>query len=125
MGRINLNYWIFPVILVILSALPIGCGKSTEEVIANAQTGVMVKMTGGKRVLSVGETQTFAARLSDLAGNSVEGKVTWSSSDPAIATVDANGVVTAVAPGQTVIGASCGEETARRKIRVKAAGNGQ
>lgn len=40
-----------------------------------------------------------------------EGEISWESSAPAVATVDANGVVTAVGKGTATITASCAEQT--------------
>lgn len=56
-----------------------------------------------------GATRTFTAQGKDAGGNPVDGLVfTWTSSDPAVATVDANGLVTARANGVTTIRASGG-----------------
>ncbi len=51
-----------------------------------------------------GGTWTLAADVTTVHGAPVG--VTWSSSDPSVATVDANGVVTAVAPGDVVVSAT-------------------
>ena len=49
-------------------------------------------------------TPAFTATLKDADGNVLTGRtVTWSSSDDATATVDANGVATGVAPGTVTI----------------------
>lgn len=48
----------------------------------------------------VGDTITFTARVLNGEGEEIDGaSVTWSSSNTNVATVDANGVVTAVAEG--------------------------
>lgn len=54
-----------------------------------------------------GETQQFTATVQDLHGNPLACAVTWSSSNTAVATVDANGLATGVAPGSTTITATC------------------
>jgi len=46
------------------------------------------------------------------------GKITWSSSNESVATVDANGKVTAVAPGTANIVATCGEKSATCAVTV-------
>lgn len=51
----------------------------------------------------VGATQAFTAVGKDASGNAAATTFTWSSSDNAIATVDANGVATAVAAGTATI----------------------
>ncbi len=56
-----------------------------------------------------GNTMPLAAVLTDAAGNTLTGRtVSWSSSAPAIATVSAGGLVTAVAPGSVTITATSG-----------------
>ena len=79
------------------------CGVSysdycTTVAAAVAVTGVSVDETAS---VNVGETTTLTATVSpDDATNK---NVTWTSSDEAIATVDANGVVTGVAAGEATI----------------------
>lgn len=53
--------------------------------------------------LGVGATQTFTATAKDASGNVLSGRtITWTSANPAIATVSTSGVVTAVAAGGPV-----------------------
>ncbi|HEX6808977.1 MAG TPA: Ig-like domain-containing protein, partial [Gemmatimonadaceae bacterium] len=57
--------------------------------------------------LKVGGTQRLAALLFDADGNPLTARVvTWSSSDPTVATVDNSGLVTAVAVGPATITAT-------------------
>ncbi len=59
-----------------------------------------VVVTPASSVLEVGRSVTLAATVSDAAGNTLTGRsVSWSSSNPAIATVSQQGVVTGVAVG--------------------------
>ena len=60
-------------------------------------------------------SETLTASL-EPAG--ITGKVTWTSSDPAVATVDENGVVTAVANGTATITASIGDLSATCEVTV-------
>jgi uncharacterized protein YjdB len=54
--------------------------------------------------LRVQESQTLSVEVRDVIGNPIEPpEVTWSSEDPAVATVNAAGVVTGVAPGLALI----------------------
>ena len=48
--------------------------------------------------------------------------VTWTSSDPVVASVDAQGRVTALAAGSTTIRAQAGSQSAAAAVRVHAAG---
>ena len=54
--------------------------------------------------LEVGATQTITATIAP--SDALDTNITWTSSDPSIATVDANGVVTAVAAGTVTITAT-------------------
>ncbi|WP_419165422.1 choice-of-anchor B family protein [Candidatus Palauibacter sp.] len=59
---------------------------------------------------ALGDTARLVAMLRDTGGNDVPGaEVAWSTSDPTIATVDATGLVTAIANGETRVTATSGE----------------
>ena len=57
--------------------------------------------------------------------NAGEAKVTWDSSNKEVATVDENGLVTAVAPGEAEITAAVGEQVLTCKVTVKAPVEGE
>jgi len=62
--------------------------------------------------MQVGTTMAAKARLLNSQGDSVMGKAPkWSTSSAAVATVDQNGVITAVAPGSVDITASADKAT--------------
>ncbi len=72
---------------------------------------------------AVGETVQLTATVLDHNGHNVDGAdVTWASSDEAIATVDEQGLVTAVAGGTVEIAARSGEISAVSAITVKGPG---
>ena len=52
-----------------------------------------------------------------LTVNGAEGEVTWASEDAAVATVDDQGNVTAVAPGRTTVTATVGDQTFNCAVR--------
>lgn len=52
-----------------------------------------------------------------LTVNGAEGEVTWASEDTAVATVDDQGNVTAVAPGRTTVTATVGDQTFNCAVR--------
>ena len=68
-----------------------------------------VAVTPATATLRTGQTQLLTATPLSNTGQVLPGQrdVTWSSSDSTIATVDANGLVTARATGSAVIIASC------------------
>jgi hypothetical protein len=59
-------------------------------------------------VATPGRPLLLAARAVDIDGVTIEGPVTYASDDPAVATVSATGVVTALAPGATVVRVTAG-----------------
>jgi len=69
--------------------------------------------------LEVARTMVLSARILDGAQRVVTGRTpTWSSSSPSVATVNATGVVTAVAPGATQIIADVAGRIAVADVRV-------
>ena len=68
----------------------------------------------------LGKTFSFQIETRDANGNKLPGrKVSWSSLNPNIATIDANGVVTGVAIGSSVITARADGATAQTDMRVQ------
>lgn len=66
-----------------------------------------------------GDTLTIAAEALDALGTDIDpAAITWSTSDAAIAVVDAGGVVTAVGAGEAVITASIGSLSVDVPVRV-------
>ncbi|HEX5437767.1 MAG TPA: Ig-like domain-containing protein [Gemmatimonadaceae bacterium] len=80
-------------------------GKSGTATIAVKLVPVAsVTVTPSSTSLQVGKTVQLAAKLEDANGKVLTGRtVTWSSGDNSVATVSTSGLVTAVAPGATVI----------------------
>ena len=66
--------------------------------------------------LREGSTATLTATVEPA--DATNKNVTWTSSDQKVATVDANGTVTAVAPGTAIITAAAGEKTATCTVTV-------
>ncbi len=69
----------------------------------------------GKTTLTLDKSEytfTAAGETVQLAVDTKADSIGWTSSDEAVATVDANGVITAVAPGTATITATAGELTA-------------
>jgi hypothetical protein len=72
--------------------------------------------------IPVGQTAQFTASVTDLHGNPLpSATVTWSSSAPAVATVDANGLATGVSIGTATITATSGGASGSATLVVKTA----
>lgn len=79
-----------------------------------------VQLTPANLALDAGETAQLTARVADAANNTLTGRtVTWTSATPAIATVDANGRVTAVAAGMARITATSEGKSAEAAVLVR------
>jgi hypothetical protein len=77
---------------------------------------VAVNPTG--KDLFRGETANFTAKAFNSSNSEVSSTFTWTSQDPAIATVDGTGKVTAVALGKTVITATTSGITGQAEVDV-------
>ncbi|HEX2208365.1 MAG TPA: lamin tail domain-containing protein [Longimicrobium sp.] len=67
---------------------------------------VTVSVVPGATTITTGGTYLFSATATDSAGRATSTTFTWSSSNPAVATVDANGRATGVAVGTATIRAT-------------------
>ncbi|HEX6911837.1 MAG TPA: right-handed parallel beta-helix repeat-containing protein, partial [Longimicrobium sp.] len=95
---------------------PSGAEPEVARIVATpAGGGVAVTPSGA--TLAAGATVQLTAV--DDAGRAVAG-VRWSSGDPAVATVAATGLVTAVAPGSAVVEAASKSRTATAQVTVSA-----
>ena len=80
-----------------------------------AVTGVSLNKTELDLYIGGSETLTATVAPTDASNKTV----TWKSSKESVATVDANGKVTAVGAGEATITAKAGEKTAECKVTVK------
>lgn len=74
-----------------------------------------IELSATTLTLTVGDTAQLSATITPE--DSVETEITWSVLDPAVATVE-NGLVTAVAPGETTITATVGNVSANCTVTV-------
>ena len=95
-------------ILTFFSIIPFVIFISCEEEIDEELKITTVSITPESATVQVGEQQQFSALLTDQNGNSIEGDITWSSSDTTIATLDTSGLASAIAQGVTTITATAG-----------------
>ena len=85
-----------------------------------AQEAAALTVTPASVVLSaVGETAQLMAEVTDANEHVIaEPSVTWTSGDEAVATVDASGLVTAVADGETMVTATSGDASEAATVTV-------
>ncbi len=93
-------------LIVLLAAAMTVVGSCGDAAVEPVQVASVV-MTPTTATVRAGASTTLAARTFDANGTPVEVRtIAWSSSDRTIATVSANGVVSALAPGVARIAAS-------------------
>ena len=82
------------------------CGAEETRAISKLEPVAVtsVKLSKSKKSLNIGDTFTLTATVKP--NDATDKSVTWSSSDTSVATVDENGVVTAVAEGTATITAT-------------------
>ena len=86
-----LGRWILSLFLAFL-LVACGGGSENKAPVSRIEVGPQGALLAG-----LGATRSLTAQLFDAAGTPVSGSVVWSSSDPAIVTVDTNGTLRAVA----------------------------
>ena len=94
--------------------------KSDSATISVELTGARIEIELSKdKLTSVGATEQLSAKVYDSNENVIaDAPVAWTSSDPSVATADANGLVTAVSRGNTTITATSGSLSANVVIKV-------
>ncbi|HNX59832.1 MAG TPA: Ig-like domain-containing protein, partial [Spirochaetota bacterium] len=88
----------FVALTALAAMILIGCGKSGGGSKSIPVTGVSIK---SETSILVGATELLAPQV--LPSNASNRNVTWKSANESIAAIDATGLVTAIAPGDTVI----------------------
>ena len=78
-----------------------------------------IQVTPPLRTVNVGESAQYTATVTGLHGEPLDVPVTWTSSDPTIATVDAAGVVTTLRPGTVTITATAERVSASATLVVE------
>lgn len=91
--------------------------RGSDGVLSAINIEVVGVKTNSQRIFPGGH-RAFVAKPHDRGGRPVTAEVTWSSSNPEIFTVDANGVVTAMQTGTAELIAKSGEVEQRHTINV-------
>ena len=106
-----------------LTVLVAGCGGGDP---ASPTAVAAVQITTQLGTLRPGQTSQFSATAVNSLGNSIgnAGAVTWASSIPAVATVNSQGLVTALTSGTTSITATIQNVQGTRVVTVLAIGSG-
>ena len=101
---------------VLLFAMLFGVACGDKETTSSEEKKDLIAIT--MATVEIAEEKTF--QLEVVLDESVEeGRIlVWSSSDPSVATVDQNGLVTAIKKGTAICSVSCGKDTARCVITV-------
>ena len=91
-----------------------------EAPVSVKQVPDSMEVTSAGSALAIGDSMQFTATVFDRNGHPVGGLTfAWSSSDPAVATVDDRGWVRGVAEGSADITAETGELSASKKLTVQ------
>ncbi|MCD8119129.1 MAG: S8 family serine peptidase [Lachnospiraceae bacterium] len=81
--------------------------EAAPEIESTTPLGIAI--SGGETVIAPGETLQLTATFTPVSVVKYEGEITFSSSDESVATVDENGLVTALEKGSVTITATCGD----------------
>lgn len=107
----------------LIAPTPRNSASPTHQCGAAAAPVASVTISPDSTGVTVGVTTTFTATALDASNNPTSTTFTWSSSDAAIATVDANGVATGVAAGfVTITATSANGVAATAKLNVTPSG---
>lgn len=103
--------------LAVVGALSAKAPITVQQLVAS----VLVTSTGSDTLATTGRTKTYLATPRDSNANAIGGlTATWTSTDPAVATVGAStGIATAVADGSTNIRATVSSVVGQRALAVQ------
>lgn len=90
--------------------------------VAVIQTAHSVRIVPDTATVAVGETTSYVALVKDRFAHLIpHAAVTWTSSDPSVATVDVDGTVTGIAAGSVTLTASSGDVSDTAQVTVAVA----
>ena len=105
--------------LVLIGMLAVGCDSEVPAELEPSRPASIAISPDSAGFSSLGETLAFTASVTDQYGWAFEATVAWSSSDPSVFTVDANGAVTAAENGTGALTASFQSLSATAVVTVK------
>ena len=106
--------------LPLCAAAATACGKG--ELLAPAAVASVEVMSPIDTLVALGRSDQLVATVRNSAGSAVsEARVSWGTSDPAVAGVSATGLVTAVGTGTATITATVLDASGSLRLRVVAA----
>jgi uncharacterized protein YjdB len=107
------------VLLTCATSLAVGCSGRDDATAPAPSTISVVELSQRTLTLGVGSSAALEVAVRDAAGNALpSGGVYWSSSDAAVASVSASGVVTALAVGSAKIAATLQGKSAVATVTV-------
>ena len=110
------KFFLITLFCAVISFQLTSCSSDDSDDIGGGGTAVTgITMNNTTLSIQEGETATLAAVIKPLDAS---GTITWSSSDSSVATVDNNGLVTAVKEGTASIAAAIGTFTAICEVTV-------
>lgn len=101
-----------------ISGILVACGDGTVEPPPPVATSLAVSPAEAA-LTALGATTQFSAVVRDQSGNPMPGAaVNWSSTDPAVVSVNSSGLATAVAVGSTTVTATAGSASGTATVSV-------
>lgn len=101
-----------------MATITVNCGLASTACAVNVivDKATVVELNATEMTMPVKESNTLVATVRPV--QITDKTVTWESSDPSVATVDADGKVTGVAIGTATITATCGEVSGSCQVTV-------
>ena len=106
-----------------VASVPFGSGSADQVNLTVPSTLVSIAVTPATSIIAIGATQQFTATgtFTDGSTQDITGTATWTSTNNAIGTIDAAGLATAVAAGDTTITATSDDIQGTATLTVTAA----
>ena len=100
---------------------PVTCGSCHADPYPPAPVLKTITVTPSPVTVVKGNTQTFTASPKDQFGKPIVASIVWSSSNTAVGTISASGVLTAVSAGTTTVTATSGSVKGTASVTVTTA----